>query len=185
MMKSNTPLYSPHDGRMRGTGIKQLKTPLTREIIGRLTEGEWTSLSGVIYTARDAAHKRLVEMLDSGLPLPFSLEGGAIFYAGPCPAPPGRVIGSVGPTTSGRMDAYAPRLMREAFHITIGKGPRSPEVVSVIRQTGCAYFSAVGGAAALTALCVERAEPVAFAELGTEAVIALTVRDLPLLVMNI
>ncbi|MDR0326091.1 MAG: FumA C-terminus/TtdB family hydratase beta subunit [Oscillospiraceae bacterium] len=161
-----------------------LHTPLTPSDIHLLREGEHVLLSGVVYTARDAAHKRLVELLDAGRPLPFPLEGSALFYAGPCPAPPERVIGSVGPTTSGRMDLYSPRLMREAFHIMIGKGPRSPEVVAAIRQYGCAYLSAIGGAAALTARRVERAEPVAFEELGTEAIFSLTVKDLPLIVTN-
>ena len=161
-----------------------LRAPLTATGIRSLREGERILLSGVIYTARDAAHKRLCELLDAGKPLPFPLEGSAIFYAGPCPAPPGRVIGSVGPTTSGRMDAYAPRLMREGFHVMIGKGPRSPEVVEAIRRYGCAYLSAIGGAAALTARCVERTELVAFEDLGAEAIAALTVKDLPLIVTN-
>ncbi|MDR0292620.1 MAG: FumA C-terminus/TtdB family hydratase beta subunit [Oscillospiraceae bacterium] len=169
--------------------MKTLLTPLTRGEIASLQEGTWVSLSGVVYTARDAAHKRLCELLDGGGLLPFPLEGSAIFYAGPCPTPSAKqgspVIGPVGPTTSGRMDGYAPRLMREAFHVTIGKGPRSQEVAAAIRRYGCAYLSAIGGAAALTARCVEKVEPVAFEDLGTEAVVALTVRDLPLIVMNV
>lgn len=162
--------------------MTSLQTPLTREDIAALRTGEQVLLSGVIYTARDAAHKRLVEMLDRGELLPFPLEGSAIFYAGPCPAPPGRVIGSVGPTTSGRMDAYSPRLMREAFHVMIGKGQRSQAVLDAIRETGCVYFSAIGGAAALMARCVVDVRPVAFEDLGTEAIVELTVRDLPLIV---
>ncbi|MDR1669288.1 MAG: FumA C-terminus/TtdB family hydratase beta subunit [Oscillospiraceae bacterium] len=162
-----------------------LRVPLTRAGIQALRAGEQVLLSGVVYTARDAAHKRLVELLDAGKPLPFPLEGGAIFYAGPCPAPPGRVIGSVGPTTSGRMDAYSPRLMREGFHIMIGKGPRSDAVREAIRQSGCAYLSAIGGAAALTARCVVKNELIAFGDLGTEAVYALTVKGLPLIVTDV
>ncbi|MCL1807533.1 MAG: FumA C-terminus/TtdB family hydratase beta subunit [Oscillospiraceae bacterium] len=165
--------------------MKSLQTPLTPSNITSLREGERVLLSGVIYTARDAAHKRFMELLGADQPLPFPLEGSVIFYAGPCPAPPGRVIGSVGPTTSGRMDAYSPRLMRAGFHGMIGKGPRSPEVSETIRQTGCIYFSAIGGAAALTARCVEKAELIAFEDLGTEAVYALTVKDLPLIVTNV
>ena len=164
--------------------MKTLRTPLTPAGIQSLREGEQVLLSGIVYTARDAAHKRLCDLLEAGQPLPFPLEGSVIFYAGPCPAPPGRVIGSVGPTTSGRMDAYAPRLMQEGFHAMIGKGPRSPEVIDAIRRCGCAYLSAIGGAAALMARCVERAETVAFEDLGPEAIVALTVRDLPLIVTN-
>jgi fumarate hydratase subunit beta len=164
--------------------VKHLRTPLTREDIAALREGERILLSGVVYTARDAAHKRLCELLDAGKPLPFPLKGAAIFYAGPCPAPPGRVIGSVGPTTSGRMDAYAPRLMREGFHVTIGKGSRSPEVISAIHEYGGAYLSAIGGAAAYMARRVEKAEVLAFEDLGPEAVFKLTVKDFPLFVTN-
>jgi fumarate hydratase subunit beta len=162
--------------------MKEFTAPLSQEDIASLRQGEWISLSGIVYTARDAAHKRFIELLDDGLPLPFPIKGSAIFYAGPCPAPPGFVIGSVGPTTSLRMDGYAPRLMREGFHITIGKGDRSPETADAIRKYGCAYLSAVGGAAALTARCVEKAKIIAFPELGTEAVRALTVKNFPLVV---
>ncbi len=165
--------------------MKTLQTPLSRADIQALRAGEQVLLSGVVYTARDAAHKRLVELLDAGEALPLPLMGSAIFYAGPCPAPPGRIIGSVGPTTSGRMDAYSPRLMREGYHIMIGKGPRSEAVREAIRQTGCAYLSAIGGAAALTARCVVKNELVAFGDLGTEAIYALTVHDLPLIVSDV
>ena len=156
------------------------------ELAGRpdLRAGESLLLSGVVYTARDAAHKKIDALLDAGQEPPFRLDGAVIYYAGPTPTPPGRVIGSIGPTTSGRMDAYAPRLMREGFHIMIGKGPRSPEVIAAIRQHSCAYLSAIGGAAALTARCVQRAEPVAFGDLGAEAILALTVKNLPLFVTN-
>ncbi|MDR1693520.1 MAG: FumA C-terminus/TtdB family hydratase beta subunit [Oscillospiraceae bacterium] len=165
--------------------VIRLRTPLTRADVRDLRPGDRVLLSGVVYTARDAAHKRLVELLDAGKPLPFPLPGSAVFYAGPCPAPPGRVIGSVGPTTSGRMDSYAPRLMREGFHIMIGKGPRSETVRDVLRQTGCVYLSAIGGAAALTARKVTGSEPVAFEDLDTEAIAALTVEDMPLIVSDI
>ena len=144
--------------------------------------GEILLYSGILYTARDAAHKRMVQWLDEGKPLPFDLSEGAIYYAGPCPAPPGRVIGSVGPTTSGRMDAYTPRLMAEGLRVMVGKGNRSPAVVDAIREHGGVYLAAVGGAGALLSLCVESAECIAFEDLGTEAVYKLTVRDMPLIV---
>jgi len=144
-----------------------------------LRAGDEISFTGVIYTARDAAHKRLVQLLDEGKPLPFD---GAVYYAGPCPAPPGRVIGSIGPTTSGRMDAYAPRLIKSGVKIMIGKGNRSQAVINAIREHGGVYLTAVGGAGALLSLCVEKSEIVAFEDLGTEAVRRLTVRDMPLVV---
>ena len=139
-------------------------------------------LSGEIYTGRDAAHKRMIELLDAGESLPFNVQGQAIYYAGPCPAPPGKIIGSVGPTTSKRMDAYAPRLIAEGLKIMIGKGERSPAVAAAIRQHGGVYLSAIGGAGALIAQCVTRVETIAFEDLGTEAIYRLTVKDFPLVV---
>jgi fumarate hydratase subunit beta len=141
-------------------------------------------LSGVIYTARDAAHKRLIETMEQGRPLPFPLEGAVIYYAGPSPAPPGRPIGSVGPTTSGRMDVYAPRLMAAGLRGMIGKGNRSKEVIAAGVQYGCVYFSAIGGAGALMAQRVQAAEVIAYEDLGPEAVRRLTVQDMPLVVIN-
>jgi fumarate hydratase subunit beta len=139
--------------------------------------GEIVNYSGVIYTARDAAHKRMVQLLDEGKPLPFD---GIVYYAGPCPAPPGRVIGSIGPTTSGRMDSYAPRLIREGLKYMIGKGNRKQAVIDAIREHGGLYLTAVGGAGALLSLCVEKAELIAFEDLGAEAIYKLTVRNMPL-----
>lgn len=154
-----------------------------KELVSKeLRAGQEFLLSGHIYTGRDAAHKRMIELLEAGKPLPFDVEGQAIYYAGPCPAPPGKVIGSVGPTTSSRMDAYAPRLIKEGLKIMIGKGYRSREVAAAIREHGGLYLAAVGGAGALYSLCVERAELVAFEDLGPEAVYRLTVRDMPLVV---
>ena len=160
----------------------KIKAPLSDEVIKSLRAGDTVLLSGEIYTGRDAAHKRITEMLDSGKPLPFDIKGQAIYYAGPCPAPPERAIGSIGPTTSGRMDAYAPRLIQEGLRVMIGKGNRSKSVIDSIQRHTGVYLSAVGGAGALLSLCVQQAELTTFEDLGTEAVYKLTVRDMPLVV---
>ena len=162
--------------------MKCIQTPLSREVIKSLRAGEGVLLTGVIYTARDAAHKRMAELLASGMALPFDAEGQAIYYAGPCPAPPGRIIGSIGPTTSSRMDSYSPLFIKEGLRVMIGKGPRSQEVIdSIMEHTGI-YFAAVGGAGAILSLCVKQAEIAAFEDLGTEAVYRLVVQDMPLVV---
>ena len=161
---------------------KQLTSPLSPDVIQSLHAGETVLLSGVIYTARDAAHKRMIEMLKRGETLPLDIKGQTVYYAGPCPAPPGRPIGSIGPTTSSRMDAYAPLLIKEGLRVMIGKGPRSPQVIEAIREHNGVYFAAAGGAGALLSLTVERAELTAFADLGTEAIYKLTVRDMSLIV---
>jgi len=150
--------------------------------IKSLRVGDTISLTGVVYTARDAAHKRMVQLLDEGEPLPFDVCGQAVYYAGPCPAPPERVIGSIGPTTSGRMDSYAPRLIKEGLRVMIGKGNRSRAVVNAIYEHSGLYLGAVGGAGALLSFCIERSEIVAFEDLGTEAVHKLVVREMPLVV---
>lgn len=152
------------------------------EKIKSLRVGDEISFSGIIYTARDAAHKRMCELLDENKPLPFDVRGQAVYYAGPCPAPSGRIIGSVGPTTSRRMDSYAPRLMREGLRVMIGKGERTPPVIAAIQKYTGLYLAAVGGAGALLSLCVTKKELVAFEELGAEAVYRLTVREMPLVV---
>jgi len=162
--------------------MKIITTPFSTEIIKTLSAGEQVLLSGEIYTGRDAAHKRLIELLDRNAPLPFPLQGQVIYYTGPCPAPPGRIIGSAGPTTSRRMDIYSPRLIQEGLRIMIGKGTRNKPVIDVIRQYSGLYMSAVGGAGALLSLCVERAELIAFEDLGTEAIYKLTVKNMPLVV---
>jgi fumarate hydratase subunit beta len=153
--------------------------PLSREKAAAITAGDVVYLSGDLYTARDAAHKRLVELLDAGSPLPFPLEDSVIYYTGPTPAAPGRIIGSVGPTTSYRMDAYAPRLLGLGLRGMIGKGKRSAEVIAAMEQAGAVYFAAIGGAGAMIADCVTAAEVIAFEDLGPEAVRRLTVRDFP------
>ena len=159
---------------------KKITSPLAPETIMDLKAGDIIALSGVIYTARDAAHKRLTGLIERGEHLPFDIRGQTVYYAGPCPAPPGRPIGSVGPTTSARMDVYAPLLMREGFRVMIGKGLRNPSVIEAIRGYSGVYFAAVGGAGALLSLTVESVETGAFSDLGPEAVYKLTVREMPL-----
>lgn len=160
-----------------------LTTPLTSEQAKQLKSGDTVLLSGIIYTARDAAHKRLCEALERGEPLPVDLQNAVIYYAGPTPARPGEVIGSCGPTTSGRMDAYAPALMRQGVIGMIGKGARSAEVVDAIKAHGAVYFAAIGGAGAVMASCVKEAEVVCYDDLGSEAVRRLAVENMPLTVI--
>ena len=162
--------------------ITKITTPLTQEVIQELKVGQEILLSGNIYTGRDAAHKRMTELLEKGQPLPIDVNGQAIYYAGPCPAPKGKVIGSVGPTTSGRMDVYSPRLIKTGLKIMIGKGDRAKPVIDAIKEHTGLYLAAVGGAGALISLCVEESEAVAFEDLGPEAIYRLKVKNLPLVV---
>ncbi len=155
---------------------------LTRERVARLRAGDRVLLSGTVYTARDAAHKRIFALLDEGREPPFPLEGAVIYYAGPTPAQQGLAVGSCGPTTSGRMDPFAPRLLDLGLRAMIGKGERSAEVVEALKRNGGVYFAAVGGAGALIAQRVEDAQVIAFDDLGCESVKRMTVRDLPLTV---
>ena len=159
-----------------------LKAPFTDNVVRSLKAGDMVYISGTIYTARDAAHKRLVEMLAEGKPMPFDFDGQAVYYAGPCPAKPGQPIGSVGPTTGGRMDAYSPRLIQQGLRVMIGKGSRSEEVIDALKEHTGVYFAAIGGAAALMAKAVKEAEVIAFDELGTEAIRRLRVEELPVIV---
>jgi len=159
-----------------------LHTPLAVEQITTLRAGDAINLTGAIYTARDAAHKRMYDACKSGDSAPFDYVGQAVFYAGPCPAPPGKPIGSVGPTTAGRMDAYAPALIDAGLKIMIGKGARSPLVVEAIKRQSGLYLVAIGGTAALMAKCVQSSEIVAYDDLGTEAVRKLEVVNMPLVV---
>lgn len=159
-----------------------LETPFSDQKIERLENGQMILLSGTVYTARDAAHQRLVDMILRGEDPPFPFEGQVVFYAGPCPCPPDRVIGSIGPTTSGRMDAYAPLLIRHGLKVMIGKGGRSREVIDAIKEFRGVYFAAIGGAAALMSRCVKQSETIAFEDLGTEAIRRLEVEQLPLIV---
>jgi fumarate hydratase subunit beta len=161
-----------------------LEPPLKRNELEGLSIGDTVLISGVIYTARDTAHKRMVALLDKGAPLPFDISGQIIYYVGPTPTRPGRPIGSAGPTTSNRMDAYAPRLMEVGMRGMIGKGPRSPEVIAAMKKFGCVYLGATGGAGALLSLTITRAEVIAFDDLGPEAVRRLEVKDFPVIVIN-
>ena len=163
---------------------RKIKIPLTEEVITSLSTGDMVLLSGDIYTARDAAHRRLYETLKKGLPLPIELSISTIFYAAPSPTPPGKVIGSIGPTTSYRMDAFTPALIEHGLRGMIGKGNRSPEVVEAIKHYKAVYFGAIGGIAALTAQCVKKMELIAYEDLGPEAIRKLTIVDLPLVVIN-
>lgn len=155
---------------------------LTPSTVQTLAAGDRVLLSGTIYTARDAAHKRLFALLDKGEPLPIPLAGGVIYYAGPTPGQKGMAVGSCGPTTSGRMDPYAPRLLDLGLRAMIGKGDRSPAVVDAICRNSAVYFAAVGGAGALIARCIKKVEVVAFDDLGCESIKRMEVEELPLTV---
>jgi len=161
-----------------------LNAPLSDEDAATLRAGDVVFLSGTIYSARDAAHKRLCDLLDQGKELPFALKGAVIYYVGPSPAPEGRPIGAAGPTTSYRMDAYAPRLHSLGVKASIGKGKRGDAVRQALRDYGGVYFGATGGAGALLSMRILEAEVIAFPELGPEAVRKLTVEEFPLLVIN-
>ena len=161
----------------------RLTTPVTREMLAPLKAGDTVLLSGTVYTARDAAHKRLMERLDAGEELPFPLEGSAIYYVGPPPERPGEVIGSAGPTTSGRMDPYSPRLLDLGQTIMIGKGARSQAVKDAVVRNGGVYLAALGGAGALMAESVHSLEVICWEDLGCEAVRKLEVQDFPLTVI--
>ena len=160
----------------------ELNTPCTAADLAPLKAGDTVLLSGVVYTARDQAHKRMIEALDKGEALPFDLTGSAIYYVGPTPERPGEVIGSAGPTTSGRMDPYTPRFLDLGLKCMIGKGKRSPEVIEAMKRNGAVYLCAIGGAGALAAQCIESAEVIAFEDLGCESVKRLVLKDFPLLV---
>ena len=162
----------------------RLKTPLSDEDVRRLKIGDRVLINGVIYTGRDAAHKRLYDLLKEGKELPFDIRGQIIYYVGPTPARPGQVFGSAGPTTSYRMDAYAPALIEKGLKGMIGKGMRSDAVKEAIKKHQAVYFAATGGAGALLAKKVKKAEVVAYEDLGPEAIRRLEVEDLPVIVIN-
>ncbi len=163
---------------------KLITAPFTKDIIKTLKAGDSVLLSGVIYTARDAAHERMVREYNNTKSFPIDLENQAIYYAGPCPAKPGEVIGSCGPTTAGRMDAYTPLLLDNGLSVMIGKGARCKEVTDAIVRNGCVYLGATGGAGALIAQCIKSSEVVCYDDLGTEAIRKLTVENLPLVVLT-
>lgn len=160
-----------------------IKAPLDKETALSLRAGDSCLISGVIYTARDAAHKRLCELIEQGKPLPFDITDAVIYYVGPTPASPGQAIGSAGPTTSYRMDAYSPALIALGQRGMIGKGKRSEEVVSAMKQHGSVYFGATGGCGALLSSCVRKAEIVCYEDLGSEAVRRLEVENFPAVVI--
>ena len=164
--------------------IKRLTPPLTDKDVAALKSGDRVLLSGTIYTGRDAAHKRIVDALNEGKEPPFDLQGAVIFYVGPSPPPPGRVIGAAGPTTSYRMDAYAPELISRGLKAMIGKGSRNDGVKQAMGQYKAVYLAAIGGAGALMANCIKKAEVIAYDDLGPEAVRKLEVEDMPLFVVN-
>ena len=159
-----------------------LTTDQLPQRLGTLKAGDRVLLTGTIYTARDAAHKRLFALLDDGAELPFPMKGAVIYYAGPTPAQQGMAVGACGPTTAGRMDAFTPRLLDLGLTAMIGKGERSRAVGEAIRRNGACYFAAVGGAGALIARCIETAEVIAFDDLGCESVKRMIVKDFPLTV---
>lgn len=166
------------------TKLIRLTTPLTNADVEPLKAGDKVLITGVLYTARDAAHKRLIELASAGEDLPFDPRGQIIYYVGPTPAKPGQVIGSAGPTTSGRMDAYTPKLLELGLKGTIGKGQRSKEVIDAMKRHKAVYLAAVGGAAALIARTIKKAEVIAYDDLGTEAVRRLEVEGFPAIVVN-
>ena len=161
----------------------KISAPLTAETAATLKAGDSCLISGTIYTARDAAHKRLVELLQKGESLPLDLTDAVIYYVGPTPEKPGEVIGSAGPTTSYRMDAYSPALMKVGLRGMIGKGKRGEEVIAAMKEYGAVYFGATGGCGALLATCIKSSEVVAYEDLGAEAIRRLEVEDLPVTVV--
>ena len=163
---------------------KKVNLPLTEKTLKSLKAGDNVLLSGVLYVARDAAHRKMIETLDRGEPLPFGIKGQTLYYMGPSPAPPGKVIGSAGPTTSVRMDAYTPRLLAAGLKGMIGKGVRSPAVKDAIKKYKAVYLAAVGGAGALLSKTIIKSEVIAYPELGPEAVLKLEVKDFPVTVIN-
>jgi len=161
----------------------RVKTPLTREQARQLKSGDSVLLSGVIYTARDAAHKRLCELVAQGKELPLDVKDSVIYFVGPTPARPGQAIGSAGPTTAYRMDAYSPTMIAQGQTGMIGKGKRNAEVVAAMKEYGAVYFGAIGGCGALLSKCIKKAEVVAYDDLGAEAIRRLEVEDFPVIVI--
>ncbi len=163
---------------------KRIALPLTDETVASLKAGDDVLLSGIMYVGRDSAHKRIVEAMDQGKPLPFDIRGQTIYYMGPSPAKPGKVIGSAGPTTSGRMDSYSPRLMAEGLKGMVGKGMRTLAVKEAMKKYKAVYFAAIGGAGALISKAIKKSEVIAYEELGAEALLRIEVADFPVIVIN-
>jgi fumarate hydratase subunit beta len=162
----------------------RIQTPLTDEMVEKLKIGDKVLVSGFIYTARDAAHKHLVELVNKGQPLPFDIKGQIIYYVGPTPPKPGKVIGSAGPTSSYRMDPYAPVLMAKGLKGMIGKGSRGKEVIDAMKKYRAVYFAAIGGAGALLSKRIKNSEVVAYPDLGPEAIRKIEIEDFPAIVVN-
>ena len=162
---------------------KHITTPITGEVTKNLKSGDYVYITGTIYVARDAAHKRMIEALERGEELPIDIKDSTIYYMGPSPAREGRPIGSAGPTTASRMDRYAPKLLDLGLTAMIGKGKRSKEVLDAVKRNGSVYFAAVGGAGALLSKCIKTSEVVAYDDLGTEAIRKLYVEDFPVIVV--
>ena len=162
---------------------KYITTPLTEEKVADLEAGDYVYISGTVYTARDAAHKRLYEAMLAGKEIPLELKDNIIYYLGPSPAREGQVIGSAGPTTSSRMDKYTPLLLEHGLKGMIGKGKRSEEVIDSMHENHAVYFAAIGGAGALLSKCIKKAEVIAYEDLGTEAIRKLEVENLPVIVV--
>ena len=160
-----------------------ITTPLTKEQARNLKAGDSCLISGVIYTARDAAHKRLCELVAQGQELPMEIKDSIIYFVGPTPAKPGQAIGSAGPTTSYRMDAYSPTLIEQGLTGMIGKGKRGPEVIDAMKKHGAVYFGAIGGCGALLSKCIKKSEIIAYVDLGAEAIRRLEVEDFPAIVI--
>lgn len=166
------------------SNVIQLQTPLQEDVLSELKIGDKVSISGLIYTGRDAAHKRLVELINNKKELPFDIKGQIIYYVGPAPAPPGKPIGSAGPTTSYRMDPYAPTLMDVGLKAMIGKGPRGKSVIDSMVKNKAVYLAAIGGAAVVVAKSIKSSKVIAYDDLGTEAIRELEVENLPCIVAN-
>jgi fumarate hydratase subunit beta len=166
------------------TIAKRIALPLTDETVANLKAGDDVLLSGTMYVGRDSAHKRIVEALDQGKPLPFDIRGQTIYYMGPSPAKPGQAIGSAGPTTSGRMDSYSPRLMAEGLRGMVGKGMRTAAVKEAMKKHRAVYFAAIGGAGALISKAIKKSDVIAYEELGAEALLRIEVADFPVIVIN-
>jgi fumarate hydratase subunit beta len=169
---------------VRADGLKEVTPPLSDADVEALTAGDRVRITGTLYTARDAAHARLLPLIEGGDPLPIDVRGQIIYYTGPSPARPGHVVGSIGPTTGGRMDRFTPRLLSLGLKGTIGKGHRSEDVKAALREHKAVYFGAIGGAGAVLSRYVKRLEVVAYEDLGTEAIRRLEVLEFPAIVIN-
>jgi len=164
--------------------MREILLPLTAEVLGELRAGDMISLTGTLYTGRDQTHRRLCALLDEGRDLPVDLNGQLLYYVGPTPARPGQAVGSAGPTTSYRMDAYTPRLLELGLKGTMGKGPRSAEVRAALEKHGAIYLASIGGAGALLSKCITKSELVAFEDAGPEALFRFEVEKFPAVVIN-